>query len=154
MGNWLDSLLLVAVQISSSTDFNWVNGYFSVLALTHTDNMQFLIWHSSQNVKIPNFLESSLHGGSKTYGSNIKENIAKISPHRLSSGSMWVPRSTRSGHWFATYWHWFHTPEYRSVTLLLHFFQAYSHFMCDLSTFWHFTTWKCHELYCIIIREV
>ncbi len=25
-----------------------------------------------------------------------------------------IPRSTRSGHWFATYWHWFHTPEYRS----------------------------------------
>ncbi len=27
----------------------------------------------------------------------------------------WVPRSTRSGHWFATYWHWIHTPESRSV---------------------------------------
>ena len=24
-------------------------------------------------------------------------------------------RLTRSDHWFATYWHWFHTPEYRSV---------------------------------------
>ncbi len=27
----------------------------------------------------------------------------------------WIPGSTRSGHWFATYWHWFHNSEYRSV---------------------------------------
>ncbi len=26
-----------------------------------------------------------------------------------------IPRSTRSGLWFATYWHWIHTPEYGSV---------------------------------------
>ncbi len=36
--------------------------------------------------------------------------------------------------WFATYWHLIHTQDIevlKSVTLLLHFIQAYSHFMCD-----------------------
>ncbi len=45
------------------------------------------------------------------------------------------PRSTRSGHWFYTYWHLFHTPQYRSeerCSLLFHFFQAYLHFTVTL----------------------
>ncbi len=40
------------------------------------------------------------------------------------------PRSTRSGHWFATYWHWFHTSECRSVE------------ECDISFTPYRVTWK------------
>ncbi len=52
------------------------------------------------------------------------------------AGAYWKPRSTRSGHWFATYWHWFHIAEYKSVeecNTSFTPFQAYSHFMCDHS---------------------
>ena len=49
------------------------------------------------------------------------------------------PRSTRSGHWFATSWHLFYTPDievFKSVTLFGHSFQAYLHFMCDFQGIW------------------
>ena len=36
-------------------------------------------------------------------------------PDKLQTVVAWIPRSTRSGHWFASYWYWFHTSEYRSV---------------------------------------
>ena len=58
------------------------------------------------------------------------------SPTKVSSSraeqSRETPRSTRIGHCFATYWHLFYNPDIevlKSVTLLLHFFQAYSHFI-------------------------
>ncbi len=40
----------------------------------------------------------------------------------LEQTLLWPPRSTRSGHWFATCWHLFYTPDIevlKSVTLLL-----------------------------------